>query len=276
MNHIKVSFPVTDQDSRDTLMAMLSTLDFTGFEETEDMLIAYADEQGYDEAAVQEIAGRLQLGFSTGQIAQRNWNEEWEKHFQPVIIDGFCSVRADFHPRPENISYDIVITPKMSFGTGHHATTALMMTFMREINLQDKDVFDFGTGTGILAILAEMLGARSVLAIDNDEWSFENAQENCTRNAATKVTVQMGTADDLPAASTFDIVLANINRHILLAYMDRMAAMLRPGGTLLLSGILPEDIAMIRSEAASVGFIYQQERIERNWACLQFAQKAES
>ncbi|WP_118949650.1 50S ribosomal protein L11 methyltransferase [Taibaiella helva] len=268
MNHIKLSFPVTDQDRRETLMALLSALDFTGFEETDALLIAYADEAHYDQPAVEEIAENLQLSFDAEQVAQRNWNEEWEKNFQPVIIDGFCSVRADFHPRPEHVAYDIVITPKMSFGTGHHATTALMMTFMRELDMKGKEVFDFGTGTGILAILAEMLGAESVLAIDNDEWSFENAQENCTRNHATRVDVRL--ADTLPASATFDIILANINRHILLAYMDRMAALLRPGGILLLSGILPEDTAVIAEAAKAQGFTYQKEQADRNWACMQY------
>lgn len=271
MNHIKLSFPVTDEDRRETFMALLSALDFTGFEETDEFLIAYADESLYDESAVKEIADGLQLTFDREQIGQRNWNEEWEKNFHPVIIDGFCSVRADFHPRPEQVSYDIVITPKMSFGTGHHATTALMMTFMRELDMKDKEVFDFGTGTGILAILAEMLGARSVLALDNDEWSFENAQENCLRNNAAKVTVQLGTADELPESATFDIILANINRHILLAYMDRMAALLRPGGTLLLSGILPEDKTIIRGQAEKAGFLYGQEQTDRNWVCMLFS-----
>lgn len=270
MNHVKLSFHVTAQDHKETLMALLSTLDFSGFEETEQGLVAYTGEPAYDEAAVQEIAGQLGLAFDKELILQRNWNEEWERNFQPVIIDGFCSVRADFHPKPEGVAYDIVITPKMSFGTGHHATTALMMTFMRELDLKDKEVFDFGTGTGILAILAEMLGARNVLAIDNDEWSFENARENCSRNNAQSVSVQLGTADDVPEGIRFDVILANINRHILLAEMDRMAALLKTGGPLLLSGILPEDVVIIREKAEGAGFVYQQEQTERNWVCMLF------
>ncbi len=252
-------------------MALLSTLNFTGFEETEEAVIAYTEEAEYDEQGLQEIAEGLQLPFQKEVLAQRNWNEEWEKNFEPVIIDGFCSVRADFHPQPANVAYDIVITPKMSFGTGHHATTALMMTFMRELDFNQKQVFDFGTGTGILAILAEMLGADQVFAIDNDEWSFENAQENCIRNKTGKIIVQQATADDIPESTQFDIILANINRHILLAYMDKMASLLKDRGVLLLSGILPEDVDIISAAAATAGFIYQKERTERNWVCMQFS-----
>jgi ribosomal protein L11 methyltransferase len=271
MNHIKLSFSVATQDQKDALTALLSALDITGFEETEDSVIAYTEEAKYDEQEVQSIADQLQLSFDKEVLEQRNWNEEWEKNFEPVIIDGFCSVRADFHPKPDNVAYDIVITPKMSFGTGHHATTALMMTFMRGLNFQDKYVFDFGTGTGILAILAEMLGASSILAVDNDEWSYENASENCERNHAVKVTVQQATADDVPEGTQFDIILANINRHILLAYMQSMATLLKAEGTLLLSGILPEDITMVRTAAEAEGFICQKEQTERNWVCMQFA-----
>jgi ribosomal protein L11 methyltransferase len=271
MNHIKLNFSVADQEKKETLMAVLSTLDFIGFEETEDGLLAYLEEPAYNEEEVNNIADQFQISFHKEVIGKRNWNEEWEKNFEPVIIDGFCSVRAYFHPKPDHVEYDIVITPKMSFGTGHHATTALMMEFMRNVDFKDKEVFDFGTGTGILAILAEFLGAASILAIDNDDWSVENAKENCTRNGAHKIKVQLATADDLEPELRFDIILANINRHILLEYMNRMAVQLKPGGTLLLSGILPEDIAMIRVAADTAGFIFQKEKTEKNWVCMQFS-----
>jgi ribosomal protein L11 methyltransferase len=270
MNHIKLNFGIADQDKKETLMAMLSALDFIGFEETEDGLLAYLEESAYHEEEIKNIVDQFQVSFHKEVIGKRNWNEEWEKNFEPVIIDGFCSVRAYFHPKPDNIEYDIVITPKMSFGTGHHATTALMMEFMRSVDFKDKTVFDFGTGTGILAILAEFRGAASVLAIDNDDWSVENAIENCERNNAHKIKVQLATADDIEPSSQFDIILANINRHILLEYMNRMSLQLKPGGALLLSGILPEDIAMVRAAAEGVGFIFQKEKTEKNWVCMQF------
>lgn len=270
MNHTKLSFSVADQDTKDTLMALLSNLEFEGFEETEEGLNVYVETPSLNLDDVNEIATQLNTSYTSEQIEKRNWNEEWEKNFEPVIIDGFCSVRADFHPKPDNVEYDIVITPKMSFGTGHHATTASMMTFMRDLDFRGKNVFDFGTGTGILAILAEQLGAASVLGIDNDDWSIENATENCGRNNATKIDIQISPIESLEKAEQFDIILANINRHILLEYMNNMFALLKKGGTLLLSGILPEDISMIMESATKAGFIYDKEMTVNNWVCMQF------
>ena len=252
------------------LTALLSNFEFEGFEETETGLNVYIESTSFNKDEVDAIATQLALTYTTEQLEKRNWNEEWEKNFEPVIINGFCSVRADFHPKPENVAYDILITPKMSFGTGHHATTASMMTFMKELDFTDKKVFDFGTGTGILAILAEQLGAASVLGIDNDEWSIENAIENCGRNNATKVAIQITPIENLEKAEQYDIILANINRHILLAYMENMFALLKPDGTLLLSGILPEDITMITESATTAGFKYDKEMIRNNWVCMQF------
>lgn len=274
MNHIKLDFGIADQEKKDTLIAMLSALvDIAGFEETEHGLIAFIEESVYQEEEVNHIAQQLQIGFTKGIEAKRNWNEVWEKNFEPVIINGFCSVRAEFHPKPEQVEYDIVITPKMSFGTGHHATTALMMELMRGIDFKGKKVFDFGTGTGILAILAEFLGAAAVFAIDNDEWSVENAIENGQRNGAEKITIQLGTADDLKTGVQFDIILANINRHILLASMNQMASLLKSDGLLLLSGILPEDIPIVSTAAVSSGFIFQKEQTASNWVCMRFAKE---
>lgn len=272
MNHIQLRFSIADQNTKETLTALLSNLEISGTEETEETLIVYMEENHYQEQQqeIQDIATQLQLTFSVATMAQRNWNEEWEQNFQPVVIEDFCSVRADFHPKPEQVAYDIVITPKMSFGTGHHSTTALMMGRMRNLDFRNKTVFDFGTGTGILAILAEMLGAASILAIDNDEWSFENAQENCTRNSTQNITVQQTTIETVPGTPKFDIILANINRHILLAYMSQMSALLQDGGYLLLSGILLEDVPMIRDAATQEGLAYDLEQTDKGWVCMQF------
>lgn len=270
MNHIQITFLAAEEALRETLMAELQMtgINFEGFEETEDSLIAYVQGNDFEEPAVAEVAAALGLTYATQSLEQRNWNAEWEKNFEPVIIDGFCSVRADFHPKPEGVLYDIVITPKMSFGTGHHATTALMMTIMRELDFIGRKVLDFGTGTGILAVLAEMLGAASVLGIDNDAWSYENALENCERNHTKAVQVRQAVLEDLDAALHYDIILANINRHILLQYMERMAALLQGDQLLLLSGILTEDVAMIRESATANGFSYIKHMTDRNWVCM--------
>lgn len=273
MNHIKLSFQAQGQELKDTLAGLLSSLDISGLEETEDNLVAYIAEESYRGEEVSELVTPLGISFTVDKIAGKNWNEEWEKNFEPVIIEDFCSVRADFHPAPQGVQYDIVITPKMSFGTGHHATTALMMGRMREIGFRDKQVFDFGTGTGILAILAEMMGAASVLAIDNDEWSFENARENCLRNHCPKTVVQLATIESVAQEPQFDIILANINRHILLEYMIAISHRLKGQGRLLLSGILTEDTGMIRAAAEDAGLVYVEEKERQNWVCMHF-QKA--
>lgn len=268
MNHIKILFSEKNQAQREELIARLSVLEILGFEETTDHLAAYCEEDHLDLEAIRDIAWGVP--FVTEILPHRNWNEDWESNFEPVIIDGFCSVRADFHPQPKNVTHDIVITPKMSFGTGHHATTALMIRLMHHINFKQKTVFDFGSGTGILAILAEKLGAASVLAIDNDEWAYLNALENCSRNHTKQVTVQQGTADDLPEIRLFDVILANINRSILETYMMKMSRLLKPGGTLLLSGILEEDITRIRSCAEESGLIPRQVITEQKWVGIAF------
>lgn len=270
MNHIQITFFEADGARREQLMAELQVtgIDFEGFEETEESLLAYVEETQFDREAIEALATGMGLRFELQALAERNWNAEWEKNFEPVIIDGFCSVRADFHPQPENVQYDIVITPKMSFGTGHHATTALMMTLMRELELKERVVLDFGTGTGILAILAELLGAASVLGIDNDSWSYENAVENCARNQVQRVTIRQAVLEELDPEVRYDVILANINRHILLQYMDRMAALLRGDQLLLLSGILTEDIDIIRESAAANGFSYIKHATDRNWVCM--------
>ncbi len=270
MNHIQITFFEADPARREKLMAglQMTGIDFDGFEETEESLIAYIEEAQFDREAIEAVAVETGIQFELQSLAERNWNAEWEKNFEPVIIDGFCSVRADFHPEPQNVQYDIVITPKMSFGTGHHATTALMMTLMRELDLKGRTILDFGTGTGILAILAELLGAASVLGIDNDSWSYENAVENCERNRMQQVSIRQAVLEELDPESRYDIILANINRHILLQYMDGMAALLRGDQLLLLSGILTEDIDIIRESATANGFSYIKHATDRNWVCM--------
>ena len=185
-------------------------------------------------------------------IPKQNWNAVWEENFQPVIINDFCTVRADFHDLEVTTPYEIIITPKMSFGTGHHATTQLMMLMMKDMDLGGKKVLDFGTGTGVLAILAEKLGAGSVLAIDNDEWSVENAGENIKKNNCRRITIELNTADLFPAG-TWDVIAANINRHILLHYMHQLSRNTVHGGIVLMSGLLLADREVIGEAAKAEG-----------------------
>ncbi|MFZ4057503.1 MAG: 50S ribosomal protein L11 methyltransferase, partial [Ferruginibacter sp.] len=193
MNYYEFDFDGVDQELNDQLIALLSNQGFEGFEEEEGTLLAFIAIDKFDENLFHEtIAHFPQLSYTQTEIEQVNWNQQWEQGFQPVQVGSFAAVRAHFHAAIPEVKYDIVITPKMSFGTGHHPTTYLMMQQMESIDFKNKSVFDFGTGTGVLAILAEKLGAASVLAIDNDEWSINNSKENVAMNHCSAITLALG------------------------------------------------------------------------------------
>ena len=267
MEHLKVTLSITSPDECDILIALLSGIGYDGFEEEEGHLLAYIAQTAFSEDELAEVTTSRGITYTTELIAAQNWNARWESNFEPVVVDGFCTIRAHFHDMEIATPYDIMITPKMSFGTGHHATTQLMMQFMKDIDLKDKTVLDFGTGTGVLAILAEMLGAADILAIDNDEWSVINTLENIERNSCNKITVMQGSleiADDFQPG----IILANINRHILLQYMPMLYAKLATQGTLLMSGLLTDDREIIMEAALEAGFKYNGLREQANWIAL--------
>jgi ribosomal protein L11 methyltransferase len=237
-NSIQIKIPVDNPDTRDQLIAQLNEACYEGFEEEETGLLAYCPEPAFDEAALGELLAPYNLVYQKAVIPAQNWNEVWESNFSPVTVDDFVAVRAEFHAPILGVEHEIVITPKMSFGTGHHATTRMMMQQMRQLDFTGKKVFDFGTGTGILAILAEMLGAANVVAADNDEWCITNATENTERNHCQKVSLILA---DVPPAGMFDIILANINKNIILQFLPVLSAMVNTGGYVLLSGLLAED-----------------------------------
>lgn len=270
MQYTKAAFITGDNDLQQVLIANLSELGYTGFEETDNALIAYVPADEYDEAQTDEIANFYKLSVTIEQIKEQNWNAAWESNFEPVLVKDFCYVRADFHETKADVPYEIVITPKMSFGTGHHATTQLMMQGMKDIDFKSKKVFDFGTGTGILAILAQMLGASRVLAIDNDQWSFDNATENVEKNSTDNVTVKVGSIEDVDSNDIFDVVLANINRNILITYMKQIVALTKGGGTVLMSGLLTDDEQLIRQEAEETGLTYIETNTLNNWITIKF------
>jgi len=257
---VRVNIAVGEE--RDILLAVLADAGFEGFEETDDMLCACVPEGNM---GAEDIAALLQgYQFSVEDVAQRNWNAEWESSFDPVIVDGYCTVRAHFHDVDVTTPYCIVITPQMSFGTGHHATTQLMLAGMSRLPLQGARVFDFGTGTGVLGILAAMSGAASVMATDNDEWAVNNALDNVKRNG---VVMEVALTEELPSGS-FDVVLANINRHILLHYMAGLYAVCSPGAKLLMSGLLVADEEMVKDEAVKQGFIHLATDTLNGWISI--------
>jgi ribosomal protein L11 methyltransferase len=266
-----IKFKTPDLRVQELLLAELYEMPgITGFEETDEELIAYGDSNLIEWEDIRKIAQQHGLHFESEQLEEKNWNEEWERNFSPVQVDDFCYIRADFHPENSTDQHEIIITPKMSFGTGHHATTQMMINLMRNINFEGKKVFDFGTGTGILAILAELLGASTIFAVDYDIWSYENALENCSRNHTKKIQLMQGTIEDVKDTG-FDIILANINRNILLQYMSSMAEMLAPNGILLLSGILGgEDEPAILHAATDQGLNLVQVITKDKWAAIQF------
>lgn len=270
-NYIRINIPGVSPEKQEWLIALLENGGFEGFEQTEDAeaeLRAFIPAEKLDPSWLDALANTYQFRYTRELIPEQNWNAIWESGFQPVQVDDFAGIRAAFHPPMSGVTHEIVITPKMSFGTGHHATTYMMLAAMQQLDCRHKTVFDFGTGTGILAILAEKLGAASVLAIDNDAWSIENAAENLLGNQCRKV--QLEKADRVPVSQTFDIILANINRNIILANMDALAGALASGGTLLLSGLLEEDEADICAAAASRRLILADKMGKNNWICLRF------
>ena len=269
MQYVKVVFSDLTPDLSDMLIAMLAEAGYDGFEEGENNLIAYLEQPRYHKEELEALARKQGVGYAIELIPAQNWNALWESNFQPVIIPGLCTIRAHFHDIKVETPFDIQITPKMSFGTGHHATTQLMMQTMQEMDLKGHSLLDFGTGTGVLAILAEMMGAGEITAIDNDEWSVENAIENCERNQCRNIKVALGSLEGIPMAVVDDI-LANINRHILLQYMPGLYERLKTGGKLLMSGLLVEDRAIITNAATAKGFRFIQYKEQSNWIALLF------
>jgi ribosomal protein L11 methyltransferase len=243
MNYIGITFSKLTKEQIEILIALLPEMGFHGMEETEAGISAFADEGKADFEALSDLCATQNITFTQEKIEAKNWNETWESNFDPVLIPGKIQVRAHFHALDTAVKHQILITPKMSFGTGHHPTTRMMMMAMLEIDFVGRTVVDFGTGTGILAILAEQLGASQVLAIDNDDWSIENVLENISLNNAKSIAVFK--ADNLDAIEQADIMMANINKHILIEHVSALRAKTKPNGILVISGLLRTDYEAI-------------------------------
>lgn len=266
-SYIELSIVSEDQRLTELLIARLSEHGYDGFLEEEGYLKAYINEASYDPSVPESMARELYFSFTTSTIMEENWNAIWESSFDPVIVDNYVAVRADFHRSTKNVEYEIVITPKMSFGTGHHATTYLMIREMRHWDWRNKVVLDFGTGTGILAILAAKSGAAHVLAIDNDPWSIENSRENLARNDVKGIELLL--SEEIPPRKSFDLILANINRHILVEHAENLLNSLKTGGTLVISGILRDDQDHILAAFSQFGKPIRTE-VKNNWLLMAF------
>lgn len=266
--YLQFVFNIKDEDLKEILIAQLSEIGFDGFEEKEKFLIAFIDSADFNEEEFNSIVNQYNLSFSQETVKEENWNKLWEQNFQPVIIDDEVAIRASFHQPIKNVHHEIIITPKMSFGTGHHATTYMMLEQMRAINFKEKSVLDFGTGTGVLAIYAEKLGASSITAIDNDEWSISNAAENIEQNNCSKINLMLG---DKPVAKTsYQIILANINKNIITDNFKNIVEALNKEGDVLLSGLLQEDEQDILVLASTFKLKHINTFHRDKWICIKF------
>jgi ribosomal protein L11 methyltransferase len=266
MKYIQVQFTNQTAEQNEILIAMLADIGFDGFEENENELKAFVPETTFDKNSLDAIAGNNGFSYALTEIEQQNWNAQWESSFEPVIINDFAAVRAGFHEPVNNVQYEIIITPKMSFGTGHHATTYLMMEQMSKLDFANKSVLDFGTGTGVLAILAQKMGAASVLAIDNDEWSIDNAKENISNNNSTGITVAMANA--IGTGIKYNIILANINLNVILQSMPLIALACKPGAYILLSGFLISDKEISEKALKDNKLNFECLTQKKDWICI--------
>jgi ribosomal protein L11 methyltransferase len=261
-------------DFADIVVAELAEAGFDSFVETPQGVNAYAPADVFDESQVQEIvqkyAALSPITYTFSIMPRRNWNEEWEKNYQPIYIGNQCVVRASFHQLLQQFPYEIVINPKMSFGTGHHETTALMLEMQLGVDHAGKRVLDAGCGTGILAIMACKRGAAHVDAYDIDIWAVENARENCQLNGCPAIGIQQGTIEEVQLTEPYEVILANINRNVLLREIPLYAGKLASDGQLLLSGFYEQDIAELNRVAAESNLSLTAQHIKQHWAALCF------
>jgi ribosomal protein L11 methyltransferase len=271
--YIGYEFKVTPvQPGVEILIAELGYAGFESFVETEEGVTAYIQKEAWHESILDDVqilsSEEFKIDFTFNDIEQTNWNEEWEKNFNPILVDNVCSVRAPFHEKP-NTPYDIIIEPKMSFGTGHHETTHMMIQHILKNDFTNKSVLDMGCGTGVLAILAEKKGANPIDAVDYDNWCYLNSLENVERNNCKHITVIEGDASVL-TDKKYDVIIANINRNILLNDMGTYVSCLNKGGLLFLSGFYKDDMPVIQ-EACEKHMLKFEEKLERNhWVALKF------
>ena len=273
MKTFEYTFTLPASDiQHDMLTTMLGEIGFDSFMDDDMGLKAYCSEENRDDHAVGEL---LQLDAFQGlkllnveEMPDKDWNEAWEASYQPVVVNERCRVRAPFHEPDSSFKYDLVIEPKMSFGTANHETTSQIISLMLMTDFKDKDVLDMGSGTAVLAILAKKLGAARTVAIDNDEWAYRNAFTNCELNDVKDIEIVLGDASAIQGM--FDVVLANINRNILLRDMHCYVEAMKPQGRIFFSGFYTEDLASIKAEAERLGLRYELHLVKNNWVAAEF------
>lgn len=270
--YIEIRFSVQNKEQSDLVVACISDiLEPEGFEEEDGFVKAYIPEERYNESVLRDFAHSHNIIYSISFLANKNWNAIWESEFQPVIIDDFVAIRAEFHNPINTVEHEIIITPKMSFGTGHHATTVLMIEALQQYGCFEKSVADFGTGTGILAILAEKMGAKQVLAIDYDEWSIANARDNIERNQCKNI--ELLKKAHFPHNGYWDIILANVNLAVITENLRSFSECLNDNGLLIISGVLEKDRKSLMESSLPLLLVADYSIQKKDWICLAFKKR---
>ena len=281
MKYFEVTFTTSpcNETVNDVVSALAGEIGFESFVEWENGVQAYIQQSLFDEEALKSMVADFPLPDTTVEYTvveaeDKDWNEEWEKNFfQPIVIGDRCCIHSTFHKDTPQTEYEILINPQMAFGTGHHETTSSIISELLEADLQGKSVLDMGCGTSILAILASMRGADPITAIDIDDWCVNNSRDNIALNGIENITVEWGDANLLKGRAPFDVIIANINRNILLADMAQYAACMHSGSELFMSGFYVQDIPVIQEKAESLGMEFIHHREKNNWAAVKFIMK---
>ena len=281
MKYFEVTFTTApcNETVNDVVSALAGEIGFESFVEWENGVQAYVQQTLFDEEALKDMVDSFplpdtQISYEIKEAEDKDWNEEWEKNFfQPIVIGDRCCIHSTFHKDTPQTEYEILINPQMAFGTGHHETTSSIICELLDADLEGKSVLDMGCGTSILAILASMRGANPVTAIDIDDWCVNNSRDNIELNGINNITVELGDAALLEGREAFDVIIANINRNILLADMDRYAACMQQGSELFMSGFYVQDIPAIREKAENLGMTFEHHREKNNWAAVKFVMK---
>lgn len=276
MKYLEVTFRTQpcNETVTDVLSALCGDIGFESFMEAENGIKGYIQEALYNEDALRGMLENFpmentEISFEVVPQEDKDWNEEWEKNFfQPIILDNRCVIHSTFHKNVPQAEYDILINPQMAFGTGHHETTSLILGELLDADLQGKSLLDMGCGTSILAILAAMRGAGPITAIDIDDWCVSNSKDNIQLNHITNITVELGDASSLKGRSPFDIIIANINRNILLNDMAQYVSCMHPGSEIYMSGFYVEDIPFIRAKGEELGLRFLHYKEKNNWAAV--------
>lgn len=266
MNYLQIEFkPVTKTES-EMLIAFLSEVGFDSFVEEDKSLKAVIKEETFNKELLEGILQTVPANHKITVMQQQNWNAQWESSFDPLVVKDLVAIRAAFHQPVKHVQHEIIITPKMSFGTGHHATTFMMIEQMSGVDFKNKSVLDFGTGTGILSILAEKMGASAIDAVDNDDWSIENAKENIAANKCSRIKILQ--ADSISAGKTYDIILANISLNVIVDNIQAITFACNKNSRMLLSGFLKQDEAVLLQSLSRSGIVHLNILEKGEWICV--------